>query len=211
MAEESPVTPITAPAPEPTKVDPPSTQDDEPKWLPERLARARATAVKDFLKELGLDSPDTLKTILTDAKKAADERKEADKANLSEVEKIRLQMAETAAAKSEAEKLLATERETFKLERLDSALRLQVAGAKYPALVVKAIYDDNEAAKLLDEDGKPNAKAIEKAVEKARTDYADLFKEPAKTPGSPSNGMNRAPDTDKGRLEKLQRAYKPRF
>jgi hypothetical protein len=68
-----PATSVTAPTAPPAS--PPAPTNQEPAWLPERLARAAETASKKILQDLGVSSVDDLKTIVKTAKEADDAKK----------------------------------------------------------------------------------------------------------------------------------------
>lgn len=84
-APNAPVQPaIAAPVVQPPVAQPNAGADDkDPPWLPERLARAQKTAVKEgeekgrkaLLAELGIDDPEVVKKLVSDKKKRDEDAK----------------------------------------------------------------------------------------------------------------------------------------
>ena len=173
-----------SPAPEPNSGV--KTQEDIDRAAGKAREEGRTKAINDLLKELELDSPDTLKSLVS----AAKAKSEADK---SEAQKA-LEAAEKAAAK-------ATEWET-KYKELDASLRterlenaaleaIRAAGAKKPADVLKLMKVDNLLKDALSEDGKPNPDALTKVITAFKKDNADYFQ--SNNPGVPSNAGAKPP------------------
>lgn len=95
----------TAPAATPPAAPtPPASQNQEPAWLPDRLARAAEAAEKKRLQELGVSSFDELGKIVKAAKEAADSTK-----SLTD------KYAETTSTLTSAQKQLSAANEVIKL------------------------------------------------------------------------------------------------
>jgi hypothetical protein len=94
----------TQPTPQGATVPQEALQTQEPAWLPDRLERAKQTAVKDLLGELGVGSPDEIKALL-EAKRQAEEagKTELEKATARAAE-LEQRLAEEAATRQRIER-----------------------------------------------------------------------------------------------------------
>lgn len=158
--QPTPPTPQGATLPQ----DAPQTQD--PAWLPDRLERARQTAVKELLGELGVASPDEIKALL-------EAKREAEEAGKTELEKA------TARA-AELEQRLADEAATRQRIEREVGFRDAWAAAGKPAENLPL------ALKVVEwPDGEPD---FGKLVTATVTAYPVLDPEPAKPNTSGANG-----------------------
>lgn len=182
---------------------------DAPKTLPQdevnRLVgdarkQAREKALADFLKELGVDTPDALKATIADAKKRAE-------ADMTEAQKA--QAAKEAAEKErdEIRAALEAERQARQAEKRNAAIERAAKDAEAPEDVVT--WAEKHAAELLaktlTEDGAVDSKAVEKVVEACKQARPSWFKKTPKTPGSPSVAGGRSVEPDKAEKERIAR------
>lgn len=180
------------------------TQEQLDRIIGERLERAKKTIVSDFLKGLGVDSQDALKSVISahqsqqDALKTEAQRWE-EKLTAAEQARIELQSKWEAADKRAAEL-----ESKWRTDRRDAALTRALTDAKAEdvddlLLLLSAKHSDLVSA-TLKEDGTLDNKAVEALVAKAKEVYGKHF---ARVPGSPSNRNGKSPDTDKERMKKV--------
>jgi hypothetical protein len=216
---ETPTTPTPTPTPDNNPTPPPATpqgtnggqQGQEeiiqftPSQLKARLERDAEAEMRRFLGDLGLESRDALKTLLTEHK----QRKEAE---MSEVEKLQAKLADAEAKREQA----AMELESMRLQRIadnrDGVIKdlAKTAGAIDTDDILLALHKDATAlAALVDKDGTPDTKAIEKAIGIVQTAKPHLFS--ANVPGVPSSKGGKPIPPDKAKLEAATNAYAKRL
>lgn len=191
--------PDTPPAPNGGNTGATFTQADVDRIVGERAKRAQQAAIADLLKELGLDSADTLKAKV---KAAADQ----EAAQLTELEKAQKRIADLE-QKAQAAETKAAEAARLALEKeRNSAIREALKEAKNPQKVLTILLADHAAdvQAVMGDDGALDAKKIGDLVAKAKKDYPEDFQ--TSSPGSPplSGGRNPQPDT-KSILDQLPR------
>lgn len=181
MSDNPTNTPPTNPAPVPANNGESGGQPSEPHWLPDRLAQAKRSAVADFLKELGVDKPDDLKTLLADHKALKESQ-------MNELQKAQAALDKATKKAADAEQK-AAELEAARLaDRMDGAIRSAAAEARaqYPDDVVTWIRQQGkDLSTLLDQDGKVNDKAVKALIEETKKARPTWFTSGG--PGSPSN------------------------
>lgn len=143
----------------------------EPKWLPERLERARQTAVKELLDGLGVDDPAKLKSLI-------EERKAAEEAQLSELQKAQ-KARDDLAARAEA-----AEAENARIKREFGFRDAWSAAGKAP---------ENLAAALKLVDWPEGDADFADLVKKTVAAYPVLDPEPAKPDTGSAVGRRSAP------------------
>jgi hypothetical protein len=107
-----PITPEPVPAPTPAPEPAPATAPADPDWLPDRLQRAKRSAVSEMLADLGAAS-------LEEVKAALAERTQLKQAQMSDADKARAD-AEAAIQRAEAaeQKLAAKETEALRAKAI---------------------------------------------------------------------------------------------
>jgi hypothetical protein len=160
------------------------TQDDLDKHVGSARKAGREAAMKALLEELGLDSPDVLKTLVKS-------KKEEEEAKKSEEQKLRDALAQKD-AEIAAEKKARSEAEALRLQdKRDSALKALLLSAHDPdgvLILLKAKHADKVNGLILD-NGDIDSKAAETLVAEYKTNNAFQFKGDSK--GSPSNAEGR--------------------
>lgn len=181
---DNPTTPETAPGNNGGQ----SGANDNPTWLPERLARARASAVSELLKELGFEKPDDLKTLVTKAK-------QDEAAKLSEVEKAQKALDQEKLDRAKVEQDLADLKALRLTEKRHGALTEAAGKAKAEkpehVLMWAKEYAPADLLTLVSEDGKTDEKAVEALIKKVQAAEPKWFGQGG--PGSPSNRGGRTP------------------
>jgi hypothetical protein len=218
MSEDNKTT--TTPTPDNNPTPPPATpqgtnggqsQGQEeiiqftPSQLKARLERDAEAEMRRFLGDLGLESRDALKALLTEHK----QRKEAE---MSEVEKLQAKLADVEAKREQ----VAQELDSMRLQRIadnrDGVIKelAKVAGAIDTDDILLALHKDATAlAALVDKDGTPDTKAIEKAIGIVQTAKPHLFS--ANVPSVPSSKGGKPIAPDKAKLEAATKAYQQRL
>lgn len=176
-----------------------------PAQLKARLERDWQTENSRFLAEIGVDSREALKALLADAKARKD-------AEMSEVEKLQAQLQSEQAKAKKAQ----DDYEALRLQRIadsrDSLIKelAKDAGAVDVEDVLLNMQKDSDAlAKMVNEDGTPNKKAIESAINAVKAAKAHLFS--AQVPGVPSNKGGTPPKPDATALEAAKNTYMKRL
>lgn len=172
-----------------------------PAQLKARLERDWEAERKRLLEDLGVESVDGLKSILTEAK----QRKEAE---LSEVEKLTSQLADEKARNEKVQQQLEAVRLQQIADRRDSLIKelAKEAGAVDVEDVLLNVQKDNEAlSKMVDKDGAADKKAIQTAIDGVKTAKPHLFS--ASVPGVPSSKGGRPIAPDKNALEAAKQGY----
>jgi chemotaxis protein histidine kinase CheA len=218
MSEDNkPTNPIPTPDnnPTPPPVTPQGTNGGQagseeviqftPSQLKARLERDAEAEMRRFLGDLGLESRDALKALLTEHK----QRKEAE---MSEVEKLQAKLAEVEAKREQA----AQELDSMRLQRIadnrDGQIKelAKVAGAIDTDDILLALHKDATAlAALVDKDGTPDTKAIEKAIDTVKAAKPHLFS--AQVPGVPSSKGGKPIAPDKAKLDAATKDYLKRL
>ena len=180
------------------------TQADVDRFVGDRAKRAKESAVSGLLDTLGLDSVDSLKSVIEDANK----RKEAE---MSETEKLQTQLDAMKQTIADKDAALLQVQQTRLSEKSDNGL-LQLLGKAHNApqalLLIKAQKPDDIAG-LLSEDGVFDTDKASKLVASYASDNAHLFTSGA--PGSLSNHGGRVPGpTNEKTLMEAERAYMTR-
>lgn len=158
----------------------------------ERLARAQRSAITDFLKEIGFEKPDQLKTALEAAKKR-------EQAEMSDAERLKAEL------ETERQKLVTT---LASLEQAEARRIEAVRNAAIHAAAIAAnakVPDDvlmwasgQDLSEMIDEDGKVDSKAIAKLIDTLKKERAHWFGNGGSgTPGSPSNAGGTPSEPDK--------------
>jgi hypothetical protein len=165
---------------------------------------AKQAALDEFIKELGFEKPDDLKTLITAAKQRDEaEKTEAQKAaDTALKEKERADKAEKALAERNAE--IDAEK---RAERLNAAVKdaLTAANAKADKVLKLLKADAPDALEaLLKEDGTVDKDKLSKLVESARKSYPEDFGKGGV--GSPSNSGGRGVDPGKTDRETAARS-----
>lgn len=178
------------------------TQADVNRIASERAKRAEESALKKLYADLGFESGDDLKSLVT-AHRAAEE------AEKSELEKAQAEI-EKARKKAEEAEQRATDLEQARLEdRRDNALLAGLNTAEKPAAVltlIKATYAE-DLKTVLGEEGTADAKAVEGLVKKAEAEWPGMFK--SGSPGSQSHSGGKPPKPDKTKLiEEIKRGIR---
>lgn len=171
------------------------SQADVDRIMAKTRKEGKSSAQKAFLEELEIDSLDSIKALLVDAKT----RKEAE---MSEAEKLQEKLVAMEASFN-AEKVRAESLETARLEdKRDSGLLQLLSKAHDPQnvlILIKAQQADGVTA-LMADDGTFNSKEAETLVNEYASANAYLFTSGA--PGSPSNAGGRIPQPDTAQAEK---------
>jgi len=168
-----------------------NAQGQEPAWLPERLDRARKIAIADFLRDLGVETPDALKATL-------DEYRRVKESQMSEAEKAQAALEAAQKRAEAAEMALKEAQEKARLKDLHEAIRKAAAAAKarYPEDVIAwALSSGEDLTGLMDSEGAVNEKSLAALVDKARKARPEWFT--GTGPGIPSNSGGHVPDADK--------------
>lgn len=159
----------------------------DPAWLPDRLKRAKESAISDLLKTLGLDSADDLTALVTDAKK----RQDGEKTDLQKAQDA-LKAAQTKATQAEQR---ATQLDQQRIADKVSAAIVKVASdgktrAQYPQDVVDHILKEwpDKFSQLWKNDTVDEKEAL-KLVEEVQKARPGWFMNGG--PGSPSNQKGR--------------------
>lgn len=176
-------------------------QDDpnNPKWLPERLDKAKSSERRSIFETAKVkDMDELLKKIelantyeqsqLTETQKTT---KQIETLNQTIVDlNDKLKAAEERAAKVEQDRVS---------DRVDNALRLSVSNAKAKkvddVLALLKLKHADKVARLANDKGEVDAKAVDALIEEFRKDRPEDFSVPG--PGSPSNRGGKQPDPTK--------------
>ena len=192
-----------SPATEPTPdkpIKPPVTPPDDAPTLTQkqvdaivgsRAKEASAAALSSLAKELGYDSVDDMKAAAKEAKERKDkDMSDLDKAN-KRAEKAEAEKAELEKRTQEIEAARIADRVNARIEKLAAD-----AKAKNPEDVVERLRSKrpDDVAKLVDDKGAIDDKAIEKLVADVKKERAEWFS--VSGPGSPSNKDGRPPQPD---------------
>lgn len=166
------------------------TQADLDRIAGNARKQARESAIAEFLKELGYEKPDDLKTQIATLR----QREDAEK---SELDKAQQKIAALEKAAQEA-KLAAEQAQRERLEeRRNAAILTALKDADKPQSVLNLLLTEHasEVQALMAEDGTIDPKKVTGLAELAKKEYAGLFVK-SSTPGSQSNagGRNPAPD-----------------
>lgn len=199
-----PATPQEKDGGEKSKPDILFTQADVDRFVGDRAKRAKESAVSGLLDTLGLDSVDSLKSVIEDANK----RKEAE---MSETEKLQTQLDAMRQSIVEKDAQLLQEKQTRLSEKSDNGL-LQLLGKAHNAnnalVLIKATKAD-EVAELVDAAGNFDTEKATALVTSYATDNSELFT--STSPGSLSNHGGRAPaPTNEKKLMEAEQAYMTR-
>ena len=167
------------------------TQEQVNRIVTEQKKRAKDSGYKELLAELGVDDVAEAKGLL-----AAEKQRQQDE--MSEVEQLRVQLAEKEAAIETANAAVEAAKQQRITDQRNAALRKAIAGANpvhEEAVFNLVLADDLEG--VVDAEGNINADAITTLVEAMKTASPELFIE--STPGVPSNrgGKNPAPNQKK--------------
>lgn len=171
------------------------TQADLDTFVGNARKQARDSVMNELLKELGLDSADSLKATVKTAREQADaEKTELEKAQ-SEIERWKKEAEEHKSAREKAE-------QGRMEERRQSAILSALKEAKKPAdllILVNARLADDVTA-VMSEEGALDEKAMKALVDKVRKEWPDHFQ--SSGPGSPSNAGGKIPQADKDKIRK---------
>lgn len=166
------------------------TQDEVNKLLGQRAKRAQEATLNSILGELGVDSLDSIKTLLQDAKAKRE-------AEMSEVEKI--QQAQDK-AKREAEEYrqkyeaLQAQRIADKRNDVIKAALQKAGGQDLDNLLILINVNNSTAMdSIFDGETVSNDKELAKLVSQAQTDFARFFV--TANAGSPSNAGGTPPSS----------------
>lgn len=167
------------------------SQDDVNKVAAKARTEGKQAALKALLEELGLESPDTLKTLVKTAK-------EQQEAQLSEADKLRKQLEKAEAEMKAKDDAIAKQQQATQLERRNNAVITALQGLKTPARkpqdVVILMDAKGLLTDLLKEDGTVDAAAVTRTVEAFQKENPEFFS--PTSPGSPSNQGGRTPAPD---------------
>lgn len=184
-------TPPTQPSPATPQGQTAPADDSQYPWLPERLERAGRKAVEDLLTNLGLKNAD-------DAKAAFERLTKIEQAQMSEAEKQQKALEKAQKEAQEARAALETERQTRRVERLQSILRAAASGAHAPDDVVSYIMPggavSEEVGKLIKDDGSTNEALLKTLMERVRKERPHYFR--GTGPGVLSNSDGHSPEPD---------------
>lgn len=161
----------------------------EPSWLGPRLERAKNSAIKDMLAELGIEDRAALKKMLTDFNVLREQQ-------MSETEKREQDLERERKTREQAEQRLQQLEQQQRNDRIDAAIRAEAAKlrAEHPEDVITWARDRGSVDGLLDAEGKVVEAEVIKLVKQAREDRPKWFV--GTGPGSPSNSDGRAPEPD---------------
>jgi len=154
----------------------------------ERASRAKEAAVKEVLTALGVESVDALKTVVTEAKKAADAQK-------TKEEQLAAQLSVLETAKAEAETRARQAEEAALRTRVDVAVQLEAAKQKFLPEAVSDVVALVDRAKIKVEGDK--VIGIEEAVKA----LAESKKHWLATTGRGTGGTPRPSDTNLGQQQ----------
>lgn len=171
------------------------TQADLDRLVGSARKQARESVRNDLLKELGFESADDLKAMVTSAREKADaEKSDLEKAQ-AEIERWKKQAEEAQTARQEAEQ------ERME-ERRQSAILNALKEAKKPSdvlILVNARFTEDVAG-VMSDDGALDEKALKSLVEKVKKEWPDQFG--SSSPGSPSNAGGKVPTANKDDIRK---------
>ena len=180
------------------------TQDDLDKHIGSARKAGKETAIKTLLEELGIESPDNLKTLV----KSIKEKEESEK---SEAQKLSDKLAELQ-KQLDAEKLGRLEAEKLRLlEKRDSLLISLVQNAHNSQVVLidlKTRFADKVNALLL-ENGEVDSVQAEKLIAEYKAQNGYQFKGDSK--GSPSNADGRLLKPEGKVKEEVRKEIKKKF
>ena len=186
--------PDPAPSPDPKPEDKKFTQADMDRVAGSTRTEARKTALTDFLKELGFDKPDDLKTLVKSAK-------EQDEAKKTEAQKLADAKTQAEKERDEAKAALESERQQRLIDRRDSAIRTRASKAyDVNDVLAWAQRADNKALldKTVKDDGTVDEKAVDALIAACEKNAAHLWKRGGV--GSPSNNNGREAPADPKKL-----------
>jgi hypothetical protein len=165
------------------------TQADLDTYAGKARTEARAAAQKKFLEDLGIESVDSLKSILEDVKK----RKESE---LSESQKLQQQIEAANKKVQEAEQRAKDTEAKYLAEQRRSAFESAVGGNN-PKRVYALIQLEKPAdfAAVFGEDATPDKGKLDALIKQVQADYPEYFG--AAGAGSPSNAGGVAPTAQK--------------
>lgn len=149
----------------------------------DRIAKAaRRDGEKDgvtsFLKELGFEKADDLKSLIQSFK-------EKQEAEMSETDRLKKQIDTLTAEKRAAEeKVIAAQQQALKDKR-NSKVVEALGSAKYPKMILNDLDRDGKLEGLITDTGDIDEKAIEKIVIEAKKAMPDLFR--SDNPGNQSH------------------------
>lgn len=161
------------------------SQDEVNAIMARTRKEARQRTLDSLLGELGVDSPDTLKSMLSDYNKRREaEMSEAEKAQ-ARADKLQHELDQLRAEKES----LAAQAETERRNRIISD-KLKESGAAHPDdLLVIAPTIDLSFDNAFTDDGKPIAKELDNIVATLKKERPNAFI--SAVPGSPSNSGGR--------------------
>lgn len=176
------------------------SQDELNRVAGKARTEGKQLAIKALLEELGLESPDILKTLVKTAK-------EQEQAQMSEAEKLRKQLEKAEADAKAKDDAIAQSEQAIRNERRDSAVKTALRDANVRKEDAEDAFTLMDKRGLLDtllsEDGKVDSKAVEAAVTKFKAEKPAYFA--PTSPGSPSNagGRTPAPEGSEIKLKKV--------
>jgi hypothetical protein len=151
---------------------------------------AREIVQKKLLEDLGLESIDSLKSIITDAQK----RKESE---MSEAQKLQLQIeALTKKAQEAEQRALATETRYLNEQRrnvFESALTASGSSNAKRVYTLLQLDKPTEFLSVFGDDATPDDGKLKALVKQVQADYPEYFGNPGA--GSPSNSNGVAPNS----------------
>lgn len=150
----------------------------------------RQAATNELLRELGLDSPDTLKSIVQ-------ERKEAEEARQTELEKLQKQHKKVAEEREAYEAQVGDLQGQIKAMQLAQALQVQLieSGVNPERVTAAARLVDTDNLEIAD-DG--SVTGLTDSIEAAKALAPELFAQPPRRVGSGSNPPVEPPDANPG-------------
>lgn len=143
------------------------TQEDVDRLIGQRTAEAQRQASRNLVKELGFEKVDDLKALVT-------AQRDAEKAQMTEAERLRTEAAEAKAATDTERQLLANERHSLSVER-----ELTKAGAQ---------GDTARLVRMVESEVGAEPKAVSEAVGKLKADFPALFGTSALPSSEPAGG-----------------------
>ncbi len=174
----------------PSNADGTLSQADVNKLVGKARQEGKAVALKDILAELGLDSPDALKSLVTDAKAKRE-------AEMSEAQKLQAQLEAERKAKAEVEaRVLALQQATVMERKSQAFLRgASASGVKQAddlLILIQAKHGEKFNA-VFSEDGAPDDAKLKAFLKEMQTAFPSFFG--PQGAGSPSNAGGVAPST----------------
>lgn len=163
--------------------------ETNPAWLPGRLADARKAAENKLLKDLGFEKSSDLAAYVA-------QKREADRAQMTETERLRTELEASRAEAALARQTAESEHSARQTEKVENAIRAAAATARaeIPADVVTLLRTEGklDLTKLLSEDGNVQADAITALIADAKKIRPSWFGRTGV--GSPSNAGGAPPE-----------------